>query len=54
LPFFNVADMAIVGGVGLFVIQYLFFEDRQGDNEEADEEPGVQEPAEDSTSATEA
>jgi signal peptidase II len=53
-PSFNVADMAIVGGVGLFVIQYLFFEDRQGDDEEADEEPSVQEPAEDSTSTTEA
>lgn len=40
-PSFNVADMAIVGGVGLFVIQYLFFEDRQGDDEEADEESVV-------------
>jgi signal peptidase II len=37
-PSFNVADMAIVGGVGLFVIQYLFFEDRQGDDEAADDE----------------
>jgi signal peptidase II len=53
-PSFNVADMAIVGGIGLFVIQYLFFEDRQGDDEEADEEPGLQESAEDTTSATEA
>jgi signal peptidase II len=38
-PSFNVADMAICGGVGLFVIQYLFFEDRKGDDEEADAEP---------------
>ena len=39
-PSFNVADMAIVGGVGLFVIQYLFYEDRKGDNLDADaEEP---------------
>lgn len=49
-PSFNVADMAIVGGIGLFVIQYLFFEDRQGDDEEADEELVVEE----STSANEA
>jgi signal peptidase II len=47
-PSFNVADMAIVGGVGLFVIQYLFYEDRQGDNEEADEEPLVDDSVDDS------
>ena len=35
-PSFNVADMAIVGGVGLFVIQYLFYEDRKGDDLDAD------------------
>ena len=37
-PSFNVADMAIVGGVGLFVVQYLFYEDRKGDNLDADAE----------------
>ena len=53
-PSFNVADMAIVGGVGLFIIQYLFYEDRKGDNEEADEEEAedvsTEEPAEATTS----
>lgn len=43
-PSFNVADMAIVGGVGLFVIQYLFYEDRKGDNLDADSEETADSP----------
>ena len=43
-PSFNVADMAIVGGVGLFVVQYLFYEDRQGDNLDADAEESEDSP----------
>jgi len=47
-PSFNVADMAIVGGVGLFAIQYLFYEDKKGDDLEADSEPeDVTEPVKD-------
>jgi signal peptidase II len=35
-PSFNVADMAIICGVGMFMFHYLFLEDRQGDDTDAD------------------
>ena len=35
-PSFNVADMAIICGVGMFIFHYLFLEDRQGDDVDAD------------------
>ena len=53
-PSFNVADLAIVGGVGLFAIQYLFYEDKKGDDLEADSEPSdISETAEGDAKAAE-
>jgi len=35
-PSFNVADMAIICGAGMFIIHYLFLEDKNGDDTDAD------------------